>query len=279
MPAGTARRTLTKLLRSTVPRPRVVIPVAVALAAFLAVASSPATAPGALAQDTPTTTTGEADDQQAEQLALGSAVFARTCTSCHQAGGVGIVGQFPPLRDNPNVTDPAYVEQVVRGGRQGEIEVNGETYDGLMPAVGADLTDEEISAVAAFVAANLALPGGAEATAPGAATLPGPPGVSVALVGLGFGLALVVAAIVLAPLVLARTDRLHLSWVEASLKTVVIVGYFVVAVVLVPARVMELGPMQDLTADVQYVIGSAVWGGGLLVGLAGLWWAFRRGML
>lgn len=253
----------------------------IALGAFVAVASSQPAAPPAVAQETTTTTAAGGDGgEEAEQLALGSAVFARACTGCHQTGGVGIVGQFPPLKDNPNVTGAAdYVQQTVREGRQGEIVVNGVTYDAIMPAVGAGLSDEEVAAVAAYVAANLTLPEGAQAPAPAAPVLPGSPDSSLVLIAIGFGLTAIAAAIVLAPLVLARTDRLHLSWVEGSLKALVVVAYFVIAVVLVPAQVMELDRIGELSEDVQYLIGSAVWGGGVVIGLVGLWWAHRKGML
>ncbi|HET6950884.1 MAG TPA: c-type cytochrome [Acidimicrobiales bacterium] len=263
--------------------PGATLAVMLAAGTFVALAWSPRAAAPATAQETTTTTAGDgAQDgaQDPEQLALGSTVFSRTCTGCHQAGGVGLVGQFPPLKDNPNVAGAtAYVDRTVREGRQGEIVVNGETYNGVMPAVGAGLSDEEIAAVAAYVSGNLTLPEGVEAAEPAAPDIPGPPTSALVLTFLGFGLAMAVAALVLAPLVLGRTDRLHLSWVDASLKAFVIVAYFVVAVVLVPGRFMELGQVQDLSPDVQYVLGSVVWGGGLLIGLVGLWWARRRGLV
>ena len=94
----------------------------------------------------------------------GQAVYAATCASCHQAGGVGLPGTFPPLAGNPNVADTSYVEQVVRDGLSGPIEVNGEAYDTAMPAV-TTLSDDEIAAVAAYVA-SLAEGGGPDTTIP-----------------------------------------------------------------------------------------------------------------
>ena len=74
------------------------------------------------------------DEARNEQLREGAAVYAQICASCHQAGGTGLEGQFPPLVDNDNVDDAAYVESVITNGRQGEIIVNGVTYNGVMPS-------------------------------------------------------------------------------------------------------------------------------------------------
>lgn len=264
--------------------PGVALSTLIAVSAFVLVAAGqPVSTTSGAGPSQETTTTvapeGQPPEQDAEQLALGASIFSRTCTSCHQAGGVGIVGQFPPLKDNPNVTDPAYVQQVVTEGRQGTIEVKGQTYNGVMPAVGAGLSDEEVAAVSAYVAGNLTLPEGVEAAPIEEPTMPSPPDYAMALFAVGFGLTGVVAALVLAPLALARTDRVHLSWMEATLKALVIVAYFVVAVVLLPARVMENDRVADLSPDAQYLVGSAVWGGGLLVGLVALWWARRKGVV
>ena len=54
----------------------------------------------------------------AQDGGAGAEVYASNCASCHQAGGVGVPGTFPPLAGNPNVADPAYVESVVRDGQE-----------------------------------------------------------------------------------------------------------------------------------------------------------------
>lgn len=222
------------------------------------------------------TGTGSAE-VDAAVLAQGSEVFARACTACHQAGGTGIPGQYPPLAGNGNVLDqPDYVQDVVRNGREGEIVVDDITYNGVMPAVGTGLSEDEIVAVSLFVANNLELPEGAE-TAPAATlTVPEPPASALALNAIAFLLAAGVAALVLAPRVLATTDRVHLPWLDAWMKTAAIVGYFIIAIVVVPAFVMEAPIVTQLPTQAQYLVGSVIWGGGLLIGLVGLWWAQRR---
>jgi mono/diheme cytochrome c family protein len=101
----------------------------------------------------------------------GQAVYEQNCVSCHQPGGVGVAGAFPPLAGNSRVADPEYVAGIVRNGLQGPIEVLGQTYDGVMPAF-AQLSDAEVAAVAAYVAS---LSGGTTPTTTPATTTPAGP--------------------------------------------------------------------------------------------------------
>ncbi len=86
----------------------------------------------------------------AQDADAGAEVFAENCATCHQASGEGIVGTFPPLAGNPDVADATYVEGIVRNGLAGPLEVLGVAYDGKMASFD-QLSDEEVSAVAAFV--------------------------------------------------------------------------------------------------------------------------------
>lgn len=83
-------------------------------------------------------------------VSAGAEVFAQSCASCHQAGGVGLVGTFPPLLSNDNAVDPAYVEDVVTNGLTGPIEVDGVNYDSAMPAA-AGVAGSDLDAVVAYV--------------------------------------------------------------------------------------------------------------------------------
>lgn len=80
----------------------------------------------------------------------GAQIYQETCAACHQADGSGIEGTFPPLRGNARATDPAHVEEVIRNGLTGPIEVHGVTYDSSMPAQ-SQLSDTQIAAVVAYV--------------------------------------------------------------------------------------------------------------------------------
>ncbi|NQV06951.1 c-type cytochrome [bacterium] len=81
----------------------------------------------------------------------GKAVYDATCAACHQAGGIGVPGAFPPLADNPDAADGPYVESVIREGLSGPIEAPGGTFNGEMPAFG-QLSDAEVAAVVAYLA-------------------------------------------------------------------------------------------------------------------------------
>ncbi len=87
---------------------------------------------------------------QDDAVAAGGVVFANNCAKCHQPTGLGIVGTFPPLAGNPSAADPEYVEQTVRNGLSGPLEVLGVTYNDTMDSF-SDLSDDDIAAVVAFV--------------------------------------------------------------------------------------------------------------------------------
>ena len=85
----------------------------------------------------------------------GSRVYAANCAACHQAGGTGMAGAFPPLAGHfPELLKRAdgrsYVEKVLLFGLEGEISVNGNNFAGAMPPWNA-LSDDDIAAVLNYV--------------------------------------------------------------------------------------------------------------------------------
>jgi mono/diheme cytochrome c family protein len=85
----------------------------------------------------------------------GSRIYAANCAACHQAGGTGLAGAFPPLaRHFPDLLKPAdgraYVGKVLLFGLEGEISVNGSNYAGAVPAWQV-LSDNDIAAVLNYV--------------------------------------------------------------------------------------------------------------------------------
>ncbi len=81
----------------------------------------------------------------------GAQLFTGKCAACHQATGQGIAGVFPSLVNVDWVTgSEARLVQILLHGIQGAIEVNGVTYNGVMPAW-KSLTDDEIAALATYV--------------------------------------------------------------------------------------------------------------------------------
>lgn len=77
----------------------------------------------------------------------GSVVYQHSCAVCHGASGLGQPGYFPPLANNPDLfRTRVFPILVVLNGISGPIKVNGQTYNGSMPAF-AYLSDAKIAAV------------------------------------------------------------------------------------------------------------------------------------
>jgi mono/diheme cytochrome c family protein len=82
-------------------------------------------------------------------------VYTTNCAACHQAGGTGMAGAFPPLASHfPDLLKRAdgrsYVGKVLLFGLEGEISVDGNNYAGAMPPWNA-LSDDDIAAVLNYV--------------------------------------------------------------------------------------------------------------------------------
>ena len=88
------------------------------------------------------------------KISSGEKVFAVRCASCHQANGLGIAGQYPPLDGSNWVTsDPGIITNIILKGLKGEIVVKGETY-GTSAAVNmaaVAISDREIANVVTYV--------------------------------------------------------------------------------------------------------------------------------
>lgn len=263
---------------------------ALAVTVLLAVAMvtfgpSPATAQTATETTTETdgeTPESEADaavaEAEAEQLREGQQVYSQICSACHQPGGTGLSGQFPPLLDNPKVDDSDYVAQVVTNGLQGEITVLGETYDGVMPSF-STLSEDDIAAVTAYLQAGLQAPPavGEEAfgdTGPVAGTeLPALTNMSYVV---ALALAAIVALLVLAPRLLSENDRLSVPWLDAWLKTVSIVIAVFLLVIYIPNWALQQDAVAGLSRFGQDLIGTGLWTIGVVLLLGGLWYAHRE---
>jgi mono/diheme cytochrome c family protein len=85
----------------------------------------------------------------------GKTVFDNNCAVCHQAGGVGVPGQFPRLatRAGAIAAKPEgkmFLPQVVLNGMGGRITVEGEQILGAMPGFDS-LSDDDIAGVLAYI--------------------------------------------------------------------------------------------------------------------------------
>ena len=92
-----------------------------------------------------------AAEEPAADARTGEQVYAAVCIACHQANGQGLPGAFPPLVGSDWVTgDPERSIKIVLYGLQGEIEVNGTTYNNIMTPQGDLLSDAEIANVLTY---------------------------------------------------------------------------------------------------------------------------------
>ncbi len=85
--------------------------------------------------------------------AAGQAVYEANCASCHQVTGAGVPGAFPPLVGHVPAlynSDRSYLITLLLYGLQGEIQVKGQTYNGVMPAW-QQLSDDDIAGVLNYV--------------------------------------------------------------------------------------------------------------------------------
>jgi len=81
----------------------------------------------------------------------GKEVYA-TCAACHQPTGNGLVGQFPPLAQSEWVNQGTErLTAIVFPGIMGSLTVKGQTYNGVMPAQGALLSDKQLAQVLTYI--------------------------------------------------------------------------------------------------------------------------------
>ena len=75
----------------------------------------------------------------------GKELYTLYCQNCHMADGKGQAGVFPPLAKSDYLKRPSnMLLDVILKGQGGLITVNGEKYNGQMPAQGY-LTNEQIA--------------------------------------------------------------------------------------------------------------------------------------
>ena len=88
-------------------------------------------------------------------LANGEAVYQQNCAGCHNAAGTGTPGFAPGFKETlPPLlqaeTGRAYLANVILWGLQGQLTVNGQTYNGAMPPFG-QLSDADIAEVLNYI--------------------------------------------------------------------------------------------------------------------------------
>lgn len=80
----------------------------------------------------------------------GAALYTQHCSACHQPTGAGIPSAFPPVAGHVGelvAADRAYPAKLVLFGMMGAIEVQGTSYNGVMPGLAATLSDADVAGI------------------------------------------------------------------------------------------------------------------------------------
>ena len=92
----------------------------------------------------------QAAPQPVSPMVAGKRVFNQ-CQACHQATGLGLPGQFPPLDESEWVLgDSRTLVRILLHGLEGDVAVRGKNYNNVMPAW-ARLDDAQIAHVLTYI--------------------------------------------------------------------------------------------------------------------------------
>ena len=95
-----------------------------------------------------------------EQIKAGQALFAGTCSTCHQPNGEGMAGVFPPLAKSDYIAaNHKRIADIILHGLTGPVTVNGKEYNSVMPPM-SQLTDDEVANIGTYVLNSWGNPGG-----------------------------------------------------------------------------------------------------------------------
>jgi nitrite reductase (NO-forming) len=95
------------------------------------------------------------------QVAAGKALYAGTCSTCHQPDGKGMPSVFPPLAKSDFLNaDKDRAIGIVLNGLSGPVTVNGAAYNSVMPPM-SQLRDDEVANILTYVLNSFENGGGA----------------------------------------------------------------------------------------------------------------------
>ncbi|MGI9542863.1 MAG: c-type cytochrome, partial [Cyclobacteriaceae bacterium] len=92
----------------------------------------------------------EKDNMQLGDELSGRILYNAYCATCHQRNGKGDNNRFPPLVSDWIAGDEDRLIDIVLNGMQGEIKVDGKSYNGLMPQ-NSHLDDQAIASILTYV--------------------------------------------------------------------------------------------------------------------------------
>jgi mono/diheme cytochrome c family protein len=83
---------------------------------------------------------------------LGRVLYGSLCIACHQASGLGVTRQVPPLAGSEWVLgSDARLKRILLGGLSGPIHVGANMFNNVMPPMGDRWDDAKIAAVLNFI--------------------------------------------------------------------------------------------------------------------------------
>jgi len=84
---------------------------------------------------------------------VGKALFSANCVTCHQATGLGVPGQYPPLAGSEVELGDATNQliAIVLKGLQGPVVVTGKPFNNAMQAWEGQYTDSQLAAILTYV--------------------------------------------------------------------------------------------------------------------------------
>lgn len=91
------------------------------------------------------------DTKFQQYYAQGQVLYEKNCSNCHQKNGTGLGRVYPPLASSDFLI--ANFEKslcIMKYGTQGEIIVNGKSYNKAMPAI-PSLTELEIAEITTYI--------------------------------------------------------------------------------------------------------------------------------
>jgi mono/diheme cytochrome c family protein len=88
----------------------------------------------------------------ADPRVIGKALFSANCVTCHQATGLGVEGQYPPIAGSEFVNGPANnrLIAIVLKGLQGPVQVAGKSVNNSMQAWEGQYTDQQLAAILTY---------------------------------------------------------------------------------------------------------------------------------
>jgi nitrite reductase (NO-forming)/hydroxylamine reductase len=129
----------------------IIIPAALLFAAAAATPQAPPK-PSAPATAVHAAEVASATGPSPAQLKAGEDTYKVACVACHQPDGKGLAGAFPPLAGSDYLLkDRTRAIATVVHGKTGEIVVNKQKFDGVMPPM-PQLSDAEIANVLTYIA-------------------------------------------------------------------------------------------------------------------------------